>query len=68
MKWDPPDGSVQFSADKRYSVVRANSKDFIAYRMNSTTAEELGVKSTDAEARHCCEDHLAQIDADKGTP
>jgi hypothetical protein len=70
VKWAEPNGSVQFSADKRFSIVKANSQHWIAYEMAYTTARELGVKPTDTEARQCCEDHVAiksaQIDADKG--
>jgi hypothetical protein len=68
MKWDEPNGAVQFSADKKFSVVKANSQHWVAYEMAYTTAKELGVKLTDSEARQCCEDRRAQIDADKGTP
>lgn len=68
MKWAEPNGSVQFSADKKYSVVKANSRDWIAYEMGYTTAKELGVKPNDVEARECCETRRAQIDADKGMP
>jgi hypothetical protein len=66
VKWAEPNGTVQFSADKRFSVVKANSQHWIAYEMAYTTAQELGVRSTDTQARQCCEDRLAQIDADKG--
>lgn len=55
MKWTEPNGSVQFSADKRFSVVKANSVNFVAYRMGSTTAEDLGTKPTSDEARELCE-------------
>jgi hypothetical protein len=58
VKWDPPTATVQWSADKRYIVVEANSKDWVAYEATPfQTAMELGVKSSAAEARKACEDH-----------
>jgi hypothetical protein len=55
MKWDKPDGSVQWSAGKRYCVVQANSRDWIPYEMGPTTGRDLGTKPTAAEARELCE-------------
>ena len=60
MKWDPPTATVQWSADKRYLVVEANSKDWVAYEATPfVTATDLGVKHSAEEARKLCEDHEA---------
>ena len=59
MKWLPVDGSVQHgigAAGRRYSVVQANSQDFVAYELGSTTGIDLGTKPTVEEAREVCED------------
>lgn len=63
MKWDPPNGSVQYSADRKFCIVHANSKDWIAYEMEVTTAKELDVKPTDEEARTVCEDFAREMTA-----
>lgn len=57
MKWDLPNGSVQWSADRKYCIVQANERDWIAYAMRPTTGDELAVKPTDTAARQVCEDH-----------
>lgn len=63
MKWLPPAGCTQHSADGRYVVVQANSKDWIAYEMHATTARELGVRDTDLKARAACEAEEARLTA-----
>ena len=57
MKWLPPNGSSQHSENKRYCVVEANSKQWVAYELAPTTGQELAVKPTAAEAKQACEDH-----------
>lgn len=59
MKWDKPDGSMQWSTDKRYSIVRAAETGpiWIAYRMGPTTGEEIATTNSDELARTMCEDH-----------
>lgn len=58
MKWLlPTTGGVQHSADKRYCIVKANERDWVAYELAPTTGTELAVKRTDAEARAACEAH-----------
>lgn len=61
MKWLPPSGSTQHSADGRYVVVQANSQDWIAYQLHATTAKDLGTRDTDEKARAVCEAHEAQL-------
>lgn len=62
MKWDKPTATVQWSADKRYLVVEANSKDWVAYEATPfVTATELGVKPSAEEARGLCEEHEAIV-------
>lgn len=61
MKWRPPAGATQHSADGRYCVVEANSKDWIAYEMHSTTATELGLRDSALKARACCEAEEARL-------
>jgi hypothetical protein len=62
MKWDKPNGSVQWSADKRYLIVQANSQHWVAYEATPfVTATDLGTKGTDAEARGLCEEHEATL-------
>lgn len=56
MKWDKPTGAVQYSADRAYCVVQANSQHWIAYQMGITTAEDLGTTDTDERARALCEE------------
>lgn len=55
MKWDKPTGAVQYSTNRAFCVVKANTQSWIAYQMGATTAEDLGTKSTDREARELCE-------------
>lgn len=58
MKWDKPNGSTQWSTDKRYFIVQANSQQWIAYiKTSPATGDQLGEKATDAEAREVCEEH-----------
>jgi hypothetical protein len=59
VKWLPPDGSVQWTADKRYHVQRATNGYWIAYSMSAfgTDAEKLGEHNDDEAARECCETH-----------
>ena len=62
MKWLPLQGSTQGTADERYVIVQANSKDWIAYAVTPfATGDELGVKPTPAEAREVCEDHEREM-------
>ena len=59
MKWLPVNGSVQHgigAGGRRYSVVEANSKDFVAYELGATTGIDLGTKPSAEEAREVCED------------
>lgn len=56
MKWDTSDVGVHRTLDGKYTAVRANSTTWVACRMGPTTAEDLGNKPTDAEARQLCED------------
>jgi hypothetical protein len=61
MKWAKPDGGVQWSMDKRYSIVRAveTGPVWIAYRMAPTTGEQIGSTNSDELARQLCEDDAA---------
>ena len=62
MKWLPPQGSTQGTADERYVIVQANSKDWIAYALTPfATSDELAVKPSAAEAREVCEDHEREM-------
>lgn len=64
MKWLPPNGATQVSACGNFVVVKANSQDWIAYRLTKFhTGDELGVRKSDAEARQCCEDTAARVAA-----
>lgn len=64
MKWLPPTGSTQGTADGRYVIVEANSRDWVAYDISlSTAAKELGVRDSDLKARGLCEAHEALITA-----
>lgn len=65
MKWDKLDGSVQFSTDKRFSIVRAAETGpiWIAYAMGPTTGEQLGTTNSDELARTLCEDHEREMTA-----
>jgi hypothetical protein len=61
MKWLPPDGSTQHSADKRYCIVKAAETGpvWIAYRMAISTGEQIGSTNSDELARQLCEDDAA---------
>lgn len=61
MKWLPPAGSTQHSADGRYCIVGANSQHWVAYEMHFTTAKELGVRGDAEMARACCEAYEASV-------
>jgi len=61
MKWDKANGSVQQSADGRYVIVQANSRDWVAYQMGYTCAQDLGTRDSDLKARGLCEAHEAQL-------
>lgn len=65
MKWDKPTGSVQWSLDRRYSIVRAAETGpiWIAYAMASTTGEQIGTINSDELARTLCEDHEREMTA-----
>jgi hypothetical protein len=59
MKWDKPNGSVQYSADRRYCIMEAAANKWVAYRLSGfqTSAEKLGEFDSDEAARQCCDDH-----------
>lgn len=58
MKWDKSTGSMQWSTDKRYFIVQANSSTWIAYRKTSeATGDQLGEAADDEGARQVCEDY-----------
>lgn len=57
MKWLPPNLPVQYSADKRYCIVRATENNWIAYELGPTTGIDLGTRNTVERARELCEDH-----------
>ena len=62
MKWLPPNGSTQHTADGRYAVVQATSQHWVAYKLTPYgTGEDLGNKPTDADARGLCESHEAEL-------
>lgn len=61
MKWDKPNYPTQHTTDRRYCIVQATEENWIAYRLGLTTGEELGVKSTDEEARQVCECHEREM-------
>lgn len=62
MKWNKPAGCTQGTTCGNYVIVQANSKDWIAYALSPyNVGAELGVKSTDAEARQLCEDHEREL-------
>lgn len=62
MKWLPPNGATQGTADGRYVVVKANERDWIAYDITLTTAaKELGVRDSDLRARAVCEAEEARL-------
>lgn len=56
MKWLPPNGCTQQTADCRYVIVQANSQDWVAYDITlGTAATELGSRKNDSDARALCE-------------
>lgn len=56
MKWLPPNGSTQSTADGRYVIVHANSQDWVAYDIASgVSGREIGSRKSDADARALCE-------------
>lgn len=56
MKWLAPDGATQGTADGRYVIVEANSKDWVAYDIGlGTAAQEIGTRNSAADARALCE-------------
>lgn len=61
MKWLPPDGGVQHTADKRYCIMRATTEpeNWIAYAFSQfrTIAEKLGEMNSASDAREVCEEH-----------
>lgn len=63
MKWDKPNGGVQFTVDKRYSIVRAAETGpiWIAYAMGPTTGEQIATTNSDELAREICEDHEREM-------
>ena len=64
MKWDTSDVGVHRTQDGKYSAVRANENQWVAYQMGPTTAEDLGTRQTSLEARQLCEDreiHLQSL-------
>ncbi len=63
MKWDKPDGGVQYSSDRRYSIVRAveTGPIWIAYAMGPTTAAQLGTTNSEELARQMCEDDEREL-------
>lgn len=61
MKWEKPNGSTQYSADRKYAVTEAITDIFVAYELGSTTGIELGMAHTAEEARSICEDHEIQM-------
>lgn len=63
MKWAKPDGSVQYTEDRKFCVVKANSMDWIAYEIGPTTGNELGVRPSEEAARTCCEDYEREMTA-----
>lgn len=65
MKWDKPNGTVQWSADHRYHIQEATSGFWIAYAVSAfgNDAEKLGECGSDEEARECCDDYERQMTA-----
>ena len=65
MKWDQLNGSVQWSVDRKYCIVRAAETGpiWIAYRMGPTTGEQIGMTNSDELARTLCEDHASALQA-----
>lgn len=57
MKWDKITPPTQHSADRKYCIVQATQEHWIAYRIGSTTGEEIGKGSDDSGARQVCERH-----------
>lgn len=67
MKWLPPAGSTQGTADGRYVIVQANSKDWVAYQLGYTVSKEIGTRDSDLKARAACEAYEAQLIAARKT-
>jgi len=63
MKWDKLAGCTQQTSDGRYLIMHANSRDWVAYRMGYTIAQDLGTTDSDEKARELCETHEAQLTA-----
>jgi hypothetical protein len=68
MKWLPVDGSVQHGIGangRRYSVVQANSEDYVAYQLALGIAigEDLGSRKSEEGARGLCEDRERDLEA-----
>jgi hypothetical protein len=57
VKWLPPNLPVQYSADRKYCIVRATETHWIAYELTPTTGIDLGNRATDERARRLCEEH-----------
>lgn len=58
MKWEKPNHPTQHSADKKYCIVQATTGNWVAYRMGTTTGEQIGLaQPTDIQARQLCEAH-----------
>jgi hypothetical protein len=69
VKWDKPNGSVQWSADRRYHVQQATSGFWIAYAVSpfQNTAEKLGEYAGDGRARQACDEHESLLIAARQT-
>ena len=63
MKWEKPNGSVQYTEDRKFCIVRAAETGpiWIAYAMGPTTGEQLGTTNSDELARTLCEDHEREM-------
>ena len=63
MKWDKPTGCTQHTSDGRYCIMAANSKDWVAYLLGYTCANDLGTRNSDEDARQLCEANEARRSA-----
>jgi hypothetical protein len=63
MKWLPPNLPVQYSADRKYCIIRATETHWIAYELGPATGIDLGNRATDDRARRLCEEHEVQLEA-----